>query len=640
MSSRLPKRLVVVVGTYDGVLAGWDTASTPPPAPASATHDDDGMKNSTKRVTDGEDIEGRLTRKMNDGKYLKMTFATAAHEGSVRCIDVTSSASAIASTSLSTSTASSPYGPGMLLSGGYDESINVYDLQKRSQNGELRTPADMGSPSCCSFAPPSNRVVVPSASDDDDDDDEDDDIPKAISNSANARTTSTHAIIGTSAGKVVIYKRSDWSVQHVLSGHGTGGVHCLAVHPTGRMALSGGTNDGKLILWDLVKGRLAYVHRIRPTGNRGRSGPGGKDNDGSRMESINHVAWCGDGTRYAYCHGSRIVARDATTGEDLLDVDMSPNCSRVNMVTFVGGDEGMFLAAACDDGGLPVLEVGQLFDDDDDDDDDEGEEDDVDDDGGRVKKPATRRAIMAIEPVDGVVAGDERFKCIRSVEGGSGFLVVTANSGGVVSIMDLEGAVRMMLTPDRYGDEDDDDDDGRKSSSSKRNKGKDDDEDDQSTDSSSSSSDDDEEVEAAVEILDSVRVGSGARITDLAVWSYGGRRNDDDIDPDDDDDASSREEDGDDTSDDDDEGEDEGKDDDEGGGSVAIVAKTSVEEKGGGKRKMHHPSTTTRGNRGGHNGRDDNRIELDPEAVERARKLVGQAKEHEKRKKRKLSKKS
>ena len=134
--------------------------------------------------------------------------------------------------------------------------------------------------------------------------------------------------------------------------------------------------------------------------------------------------------------------------EDLLDVDIFPNRSRVNMVTFVGDREGMFLAAACNDCGLPSLEVGQLFDEEADED-DEDDDEEANGDGVRRKKPATRRAIMAIEPVEGVVAGDERFMCIHSIEGGSGFLVVT-DSGGVVSIMDLEGAVRMMLSPDIY----------------------------------------------------------------------------------------------------------------------------------------------------------------------------------------------
>jgi hypothetical protein len=60
-----------------------------------------------------------------------------------------------------------------------------------------------------------------------------------------------------------------------------------------------------------------------------------------------------------------------------------------------------------------------------------------------------------------------------------------------------------------------------------RNGGKD--EDDQSTDSSSDNDDqdeDEEEVDAAVEILDSVRVGSGARITDLRSFGMELRRQD------------------------------------------------------------------------------------------------------------------
>ena len=81
-----------------------------------------------------------------------------------------------------------------------------------------------------------------------------------------------------------------------------------------------------------------------------------------------------------------------------------------------------------------------MFDEEADEDDkhDDKEEDDEEANGNGVrgKKPATRLTIMAIEPVEGVVAGDESFMCIHSIEGGSGFLVVTANSGGVVSIMD------------------------------------------------------------------------------------------------------------------------------------------------------------------------------------------------------------
>mmetsp|Transcript_34447 Transcript_34447/g.61909 ORF Transcript_34447/g.61909 Transcript_34447/m.61909 type:complete len:532 (-) Transcript_34447:57-1652(-) len=526
--SRIPSRLIIVAGTYDGVLAGWDTVE----------HTRDGDQN---------DIELKLLRR-NDGRYLKLSFAMAAHEGSVRCIDVSAGAAVAAAAngidmgalkdkedaketkevvrkrqrSDSTDSITTP-SPGTLLSGGYDENINVFNLQKHIQTGELKTPNDLGSPLCCSFAPPVSSASPP-----------------------------THALVGLTSGKIVLYKKRDWSVQHVLSGHDEGGVHCLAVHPTGRMALTGG-RDGKIILWDLMKGRLAFVHKLPKI-------------KGRRKEAVNHIVWSDDGSRYAYCYGTKITARDVGRGEELLDVEM---VSRVNQLAFIGGPEGMFVAAACDDGGLPVLEVGQLE-----------ESDEAD----------TRRAIMAIEPVDRVVAGDDRFKCIRSVEGGSGFLVVTANSGGVVSLMDLEGAARMMLT----GGSDGGDDEGK-----------------DSDDESDSDSDEDEETEAAVEILDSVRLGSGARITDLAVWSYGGEEDDEELDDNQENESDSEPS----SSDDEDEKE------------APVVEEVK-----------QPPAKTKRGWK--ENKNDKEKVELSPEAVEKARELVGQAKKRQKKKKQKLAKKS
>merc|ERR1719215_1646000 len=110
---------------------------------------------------------------------------------------------------------------------------------------------------------------------------------------------------------------------------------------------------------------------------------------------------------------------------------------------------------------------------------------------------------MAIEGVDRVAVGNDRFKCIQRVRGGkSAFLVATANSGGVVSISDLQGASRSLADGVEGGDEESED----KS------------DDDDSDDSDDSDEDGDEEEDLAV-FLTSVRIGSGARITNLAVWS-------------------------------------------------------------------------------------------------------------------------
>ena len=562
INNRLPSRLIIVAGTYDGVLAGWDTSS-------------EHIQEEEKDISKKHDIDLKLLRRKNDGRYLKLSFAMSAHEGSVRCLDVSGGGISNSSNqnkiddkkkkkrqrsdSVDSSTQQQEEDiplPGSLLSGGYDETINVFNLQKHNQVGELKTPSDLGSPLCCAFAPPSNNSSNPNG------------------------VTTTHALVGLTSGKIILYKKKDMSVQHILSGHDTHGVQCIAVHPTGKMALSGGRSDGKIILWDLMKGRLAYVIKLPKIKVAGRGG-GGK---GGQLQTVNHIVWSDDGSRYAYCYGNKITARDvassgAGNGEDgaddyLLDVAMP---SRVNQLAFIGGPEGIFLCAACDDGGLPVLEVGQLLLDDD--------EDEEEDNAAQNE----RRAIMAIEPVDDIVAGDDRFKCIKSVEGGSGFLVVTANSGGIVSLMDLEGAARMMLTPPS---------EGMGSSGS--------DSDDESKDDSDEDEDDD--IEAAVEILDSVRIGSGARITDLAVWSY---------------DNGVSEELNDET---DNEGDldmpqdNEVEEDDE---------EVSVEEDEVPAKKKHFKKKEY-----------DNRekIDMDPEAVDKARKLVVQAKKHQKKKKKKKQK--
>jgi len=138
-------------------------------------------------------------------------------------------------------------------------------------------------------------------------------------------------------------------------------------------------------------------------------------------------------------------------------------------------------------------------------------------------------------------------------------------------------------------------------------------------DDASIDEDDDEAVEAAVEILDSVRIGSGARITDLTVWSYGG---DNDIDDDDlvDDDAN------------DCTASDDSEDDESIPTSKVTTSTTSKDDKlpAAKKRKGENDQNAFTGG-----ARNKNDIGLDDEAVKKARKLVGQAKKHQKRKQKK-----
>ena len=393
----------------------------------------------------------------NNRKF-KIVFATPAHEGSVRSITIAQphadhGGATVAGQMKSgkkesceeqQSKDNKQQTPGSLLSCGYDEVLQNHDFAKRLNSlGEVRTPTEFGTPVCAVFAPPMRLNS------------------RTRNGLAPPPPGTTHCLVGFSEGKLVIYKKRDYSVQHVLAGH-DGGISCIAVHPTGKLALSGGESDGKLKLWDLTKGRLAFVSKIRPSvvAEEGKT----------QYEAVSNIVWTTDECEqqaYAFCYGNHITVRDVASGEDILDVDLP---SRVNQLCMLSVEQGLFVAAACNDGSLPVLAVEHN------------------------NKTEERRAIMAIEPVEGVVAGEERFKCIQSL--GFGY-VVTANSAGVISLMDLRGAIRMITTDDespRLREEDDDSDTP--------------DENDQS----------DEEEELAVDIVDGVQLGTGARVTCMAAW--------------------------------------------------------------------------------------------------------------------------
>mmetsp|Transcript_628 Transcript_628/g.742 ORF Transcript_628/g.742 Transcript_628/m.742 type:complete len:556 (+) Transcript_628:156-1823(+) len=463
----LPSRLIITAGTYDGVLVGWDTEK----------HDTITPQTQAQLKQNDDDISSSL----------HMSFAMSAHDGSVRSLCIAGTTPAPSKQSKKSPAQPGLAQPGILVSAGFDETIRVLDLKRHREAGETKTPQDLGTPTTTAFCPPGQGTIA-------------------------SPILPTHLLVGLSSGKLALYKRSDWSVAHVLSGHTGGAVSCCAVHPSGKMALSGG-RDGTLRLWDLMRGRLAFVHRLS---NKKEGEVVEKDKDkeeGSKKTlpvTVAQVVWSGDGSRFAFCHGMKVTARDALTGEDLVDIVLP---ARTNDITFIGGPTGPYLACACDDGSLPVLGVGK-------------HENDKDEE-------QAIRAVMAIEGVDRVVVGNDRFKCIEVVsceaddDGGDDadddgdaddfskhpgwFQVVTANSGGVVSVMDLRGAVNMITHPSEV--------EAPPKPDKNNDKNKESNEDDDDYYEDSESDDDSEDEELAVDILTSVRVGSGARITSIAVWS-------------------------------------------------------------------------------------------------------------------------
>ena len=89
----------------------------------------------------------------------------------------------------------------LLASGGSDEHIRLYDLRRRAEAGELLY--HKGTVTSLGFV------------------------------------GSAHLLSGSDDGTVCIWRVYDWSLLHVLGGH-KGPVTALAVHPSGKLALTTG----------------------------------------------------------------------------------------------------------------------------------------------------------------------------------------------------------------------------------------------------------------------------------------------------------------------------------------------------------------------------------------------------------------
>ena len=83
-------------------------------------------------------------------------------------------------------------------------------------------------------------------------------------NSISFTPDASHIITVSSDGTIGIVRCGNWQVEkHWLQPHKGLGVDTLAVHPTGKLAMTTG-HDGVLRTWNLVKGRQAYATNLIP----------------------------------------------------------------------------------------------------------------------------------------------------------------------------------------------------------------------------------------------------------------------------------------------------------------------------------------------------------------------------------------
>ena len=270
----------IVTASYEGGLHGWETI--------------------TRARADGGGAQVDL----------KLRFSFGAHIGCVRAIAI------------------SPPGCSkrLLVSGGNDEIIRIYDLDEKISIGELQ------------------RHVA------------------TISSLEFVGRSGAHLLSASIDGAICMWRTRDWACVHMLGGH-KGEVSMIRAHPSARMALSVSV-DRTMRLWNLVEGRIAFIKR-------------------AKHGAAQVVCWSAPrGDRYALASGRVVSVFQTAATSDGDDRDGNGEIElehprRVNALVFLGGsncanlvrdgggdDESKFasqerlLATAGDDGILRIFDVG------------------------------------------------------------------------------------------------------------------------------------------------------------------------------------------------------------------------------------------------------------------------------------------
>ena len=113
---------------------------------------------------------------------------------------------------------------------------------------------------------------------------------------------------GGADGKIVVWKTKGWTKLHILGSHKyrflddfsfRAAVLSIAIHPSNKVAISVGA-DNTMRLWNLVKGRIGFVRKLK--------------------ERANKILFSPDCTEYFLLFATSVVAPKVADGEELLYV--------------------------------------------------------------------------------------------------------------------------------------------------------------------------------------------------------------------------------------------------------------------------------------------------------------------------------
>jgi len=212
-----------------------------------------------------------------ESKTLTNSFATDAHKGCVRSI-----------------ASSGQY----VATGGTDEAVNVYDLDQRKHLCNLMHHS--GTVSSLQFTP-----------------------------------DGSHLITAGQDGALCIIKAGSWIAEKTWTkAHKGAEVNGVAIHPSGKLALSLGQNRS-LKTWNLLKGRIAYTTNLS-----------------SLDKMLDQVIWSPNGTYYAISTNNHIYVFDTSIAGIVCSIYCS---SKISAMTFLedgivclGEEEGWLIGYSID----------------------------------------------------------------------------------------------------------------------------------------------------------------------------------------------------------------------------------------------------------------------------------------------------
>lgn len=142
---------------------------------------------------------------------------------------------------------------------------------------------------------------------------------------------SSHIISCSSDGSIAAVRCGNWKLEkHWKNAHKGSPVNCLAIHPSGKLALSLG-GDGVLRTWNLVKGRQAYATNLVPK-------------LGQEAKIITIIKWSPDGTKYLIATNFLLVLYSAEKAGIIRKVEFKSRVTCVefidNEILIVGHDDG------------------------------------------------------------------------------------------------------------------------------------------------------------------------------------------------------------------------------------------------------------------------------------------------------------